>query len=157
RWRGRCGSGAPPACGRWCRGCCRGSWPFLRVAGEGSTLPPPGAARTATDGTPGIGQRNAAAGGTAGCCPGYRWRNARGRPWLTPGRCFSTGPDGTRCRSIDPIDSTGFRLPCLACMMPDARAATTPRLTIAALLCLCLAACGGDDVGEHGAAPAQVV
>src|SRR5690606_37762644 len=63
RWRGRDGSGAPPACGRWRRGCWRGSWPVLQVAGDGSTLPLPRAAGTATDGTPGIGQWTAAAGG----------------------------------------------------------------------------------------------
>ena len=42
--------------------------------------------------------------------------------------------------------------------MPDARAVPTPRSTIAILLCLCLAACSGDDADRHGGeAPVEVV
>lgn len=41
--------------------------------------------------------------------------------------------------------------------MPHARAATTPRLAVTTLLCLCLAACGGGGVDDRGAAPVEMV
>ncbi|GAA3915816.1 efflux RND transporter periplasmic adaptor subunit [Luteimonas lutimaris] len=42
--------------------------------------------------------------------------------------------------------------------MPDVRAAPTPRFAITALLCLCLAACGGDGADRRGGdAPVEVV
>jgi membrane fusion protein (multidrug efflux system) len=42
-------------------------------------------------------------------------------------------------------------------MMPGPSAPTTPRLLLSALLCLYLAACGGEKAGEQGAAPVEVV
>ncbi|MGN7726161.1 efflux RND transporter periplasmic adaptor subunit [Luteimonas sp. 22616] len=42
-------------------------------------------------------------------------------------------------------------------MMPGLSAPTTPRLLLSALLCLYLAACGGEKAGEQGAAPVEVV